>query len=189
MLLAIISVVMAYFIGSISASWLVGFLIGNIDMRKEPDGRVSASALYTKLGHLPFLLTVILDIGLAALSVIIANILTGSANVMMLSGIVTVAGHNWSIWLKFKGGLGATAIAGVLFVLVPLQFSYALLVAAVVLFFTHRPGLSTAVGIMATSGFVLIQKGAGILALYPFLLFTLMLLKRFQAFREIKQAG
>jgi len=188
-LLAIVSVVMAYFIGSISASWVVGFLLGNIDMRKEPDGRVSAAALYSKLGHLPFLLTVILDMGLAALSVILANILTGSDNVMMLSGIATVAGHNWSIWLKLKGGLGATAIAGVLFVIVPLQFFYALLLAAIVFFFVHRPGLSTAIGIMATSGFLLMQKGAGILALYPILLFTIMLLKRFQAFREIKQEG
>jgi acyl phosphate:glycerol-3-phosphate acyltransferase len=188
-LFAVISVVMAYFIGSISASWVVGFLIGNIDMRKEPDGRVSAAALYGKLGHLPFLLTVILDMGLAASSVILANILTGSDTVMMLSGITTVAGHNWSIWLKLKGGLGATAIAGVLFVLVPLQFLYALLLAAIVFFFTHRPGLSTAIGIMATSGFLLMQKGAGMLALYPILLFTLMLLKRFQAFREIKQEG
>ena len=54
MYLALTCIFLAYLLGSISSSSVVGFLIGNIDMRKELDGRMSAAAnIYRKLGHLP----------------------------------------------------------------------------------------------------------------------------------------
>jgi acyl phosphate:glycerol-3-phosphate acyltransferase len=189
MYLALTCIFLAYLLGSISSSSLVGFLFGNIDMRKELDGRISASTIYRKLGIPAFALTVILDMGLAALAVIIAKMLTDSINVMMLAGLATVLGHNWSIWLKFRGGLGATAIAGVLFAMVFWQFLYALIIAGIVLLITRRSGLSTAVGLMGTCGFLLMQKGVGMLAMYPLMLFTLMLLKRYQLSRETNLAG
>jgi acyl phosphate:glycerol-3-phosphate acyltransferase len=183
MLLSLLIIAAAYLVGSISSASIIGHLFGHVDMTKEPDGRISASALYFKRGRIPFLLTVILDICLALSVVIIAKILTGSTNVMMMTGFATVCGHNWSIWLKFKGGLGATAIGGVLFAIVPWQFFYALILAGTVFLFTRRPGLSTVVGLVTTSAIITIQTGFGLLAMYPIILFLLMLLKRYQTSR------
>jgi glycerol-3-phosphate acyltransferase PlsY len=139
MLLTSVSIILAYLLGSVSSGSVIGLLFGSVDLRKERDGRISAAALYTRAGTLPFLLTVVMDIGLAALAVSVARILTGSENTMMLAGLAAVCGHNWSVWLKFKGGLGAAAIAGVLITIAPLEFFYALLAAGVVFVFHPSP--------------------------------------------------
>ena len=171
---------LAYLIGSISSTCIVGYLAGRFDMRNEPDGKISAVAIHKKMGFFPFVCVSLMDISLAILAVAIAGMLTGSPNIMMLAGIATVVGHNWSIFLKLKGGLGATAILGVLTAMITWQVIYGLIACAIIFLLTQKPGLSTILGIVTLSGTMSILNGIGTLALYPLVLFSLMLLKRFQ---------
>ena len=120
MLLATSSILIAYVIGSISSAYVVGKLVAKYDMRGERDGNISAAAVYQKFGRVPFILVVLMDIGLAVCAVTIAKVLTDSRDVMMLAGISTVAGHNWSLFLKFKGGKGVATGAGVFLAINPL---------------------------------------------------------------------
>jgi glycerol-3-phosphate acyltransferase PlsY len=182
-MLPTVSILLSYLIGSISSACIVGWLAGKVDMREEPDGRVSASAVFHKLGLLPFLSVVIMDISLAALAVVITGLLTSSTTIMLFSGLFAVAGHNWSIFLKFKGGLGATSILGAVSVILTWYVFYGLILAGIVFFITHRTGLSTIVGILGFSGVILIQDGVGLLALFPLMLLALMFLKRYQVSR------
>jgi acyl phosphate:glycerol-3-phosphate acyltransferase len=184
MLLALACIVLAYLIGSISSACIIAYIFAGIDMRSEPDGRVSASEVHRKLGKLPFALTVLGDILLSAAAVLLAKFLTDSTNVMMLAGFASVAGHNWSLLIKFKGGLGATAIAGVLFVLMAWQMFYVLLIAAVVLLFSHKSGLATVVGVGTSPILILAENGFSALVFFPLLLLSLMLLKKYQVTRE-----
>ena len=124
-----------------------------------------------------------MDISLSVFAILIAKTLTDSTNVMMLAGFAAVVGHNWSIFIKLKGGLGATAIFGALVVIVSWPILYGLLAGGIILFLTRKPGLSTAVGILTISGTIMIQNGIGALAMYPLILFSLMLLKRLQVSR------
>jgi len=174
---------LAYLIGSISSSCLVSYLAGRIDLRNEPDGRVSAALVYRKLGKVPFLCTVILDVALPVLAVALARLLTGSTTIMMLAGFAAVVGHNWSFLVHFKGGLGATAIAGALILIVTWYIFYGLLICGIVYFLTHKSSLAFAFGIVSISGVLGIQIGMGALAMFPMILFALMLLKRFQVAR------
>lgn len=109
-MLSLLSIPLAYLLGSISSTYIVGRLVGNVDMRTEDDGRISAAAMYRRFGLIPFLVVVIMDMGMAALAVIIAKMLTESLEIVLVAGFATVVGHNWSVFLRFKGGLGATAI-------------------------------------------------------------------------------
>jgi len=155
-------------------------------MRTEDDGRISAAAMYKKFGLIPFSMVVIMDMGMAALAVIIAKMLTESLEIVLAAGFAAVVGHNWSVFLRFKGGLGATAIGGVLCSLVFWQVLCGLAVAGLVLLATRRPGLSTAVCIMIISSILFIQKMPAVLAIYPITLFVLMLLKRVQKSRAMR---
>ena len=184
MLLALACIVLAYLIGSVSAACIVAYIFGGIDMRSEQDGRVSAAAVHSKLGKLPFALTALLDILLSASAVLLASFLTGSMDVMMLAGFASVLGHNWSILLRFKGGLGATAIAGVLFVLLAWQMVYVLMIAALVMLLSHKSGLSTVFGIVSSPLIIWAQNGFSALVFFPILLLSLMLLKKYQVTRE-----
>ncbi len=185
-----LSIVLAYLIGSISAAWIVGRIAGNIDMRNEPDGRISAAAVHQKLGLAPFAMVVILDVAFALVAVLIAGLLTeNSTNIMMLAGAAAVAGHNWSVFLKFKGGQGATAILGALAGVLAWQAVYPLAIAGILLLATHKSTLSTAVGLIGSSGILIIQNGLGLVSAFPLLLFCLMLIKKYQMARNTRIAG
>jgi glycerol-3-phosphate acyltransferase PlsY len=167
---------------------VVGRLAGGIDMRKEVDGRISAAEVHHKLGLLPFACVVIMDITLAALAVAIAQFITDSTAVVIASGIAAVCGHNWSLFLKFKGGLGATAILGAMLPVIFWPALYGLILAAIIVAFTHRSSLSTTIGIFTMSGVAFVEHGTGLLAFYPLTLFCLMLLKKYQVAKTTNPA-
>src|SRR4030042_6157974 len=126
----VIAVVLGYLIGSIPSAYIIGRLVGKIDLRQEGDGRISAAAVHRKLGVVPFLVVVVMDVGVGVLSVLIAKMLTDtpldvftdSQLAVLVAGFAAVVGHNWSVFLKFRGGLGATTMFGVLVTLVWWQF-------------------------------------------------------------------
>jgi glycerol-3-phosphate acyltransferase PlsY len=180
----IIAVVLACILGSISSAYIVGRFMGKIDMIREGDGRISASLIHEKMGVVPFLLVVVIDVGEGALAILIAKLLTDSLIIMLISGFVAVAGHDWSFLLKFRGGMGATTTYGVLVALAWWQTLAAAAVAGIVMFTIKKSGLSTAIliGVLAAVLLVqyLFQSGPLILAIYPIILILLMVLKRFQ---------
>lgn len=180
-----LAVPLGYLLGSISSAYIVGRLAGDLDMRTEGDGRISAAAVYRRLGLIPYSTVVLTDMGLGALSIFLARLLTDSLTIILLAGFAEVVGHNWSVFLRFKGGLGATAIGGVLASLVFWQFLFGLAVAGLVLLATRRPGLSTAVCIMVISSLLLILRMPTMLAIYPLVLLGLMFLKRAQVSRAV----
>jgi acyl phosphate:glycerol-3-phosphate acyltransferase len=112
--ISLLSIPIAYVLGSVSSAYIVARSTGKIDIRDESDGHVSAAAVYRRVGRWPFLLTVAMDIGKAALAVLIAQWFGAAAEIVMLAGVVAIAGHQWSPFLNFRGGLGATTIGGVL---------------------------------------------------------------------------
>jgi glycerol-3-phosphate acyltransferase PlsY len=152
-------------------------------MRSEPDGKISAAAVFRRIGLFPFLCVGLMDIGLVVTAVIIAKVLTHSPNMMMLAGLAAVMGHNWSIFLGLRGGLGATAMAGALVAVMPLATCYGLIGGGIVFLLTQRPSVGTAVAILIMSGVTFLQMGMGAQAMYPLILFSLMLLKQFQVAR------
>jgi acyl phosphate:glycerol-3-phosphate acyltransferase len=180
----IISVILGYILGSTPSAYIVGWLVGKIDVRTEGDGRISASVVHRKLGLLPFLLVVVIDVAKGAVAVIIAGLLTDSLIVVLLSGFAAVLGHNWSVFLKFKGGLGATVTYGVLVAIVWWQTLIAAAVAGILFFTIKKSGLSTAVLIGVITAILLAQylywNGPLILVPYPLVLILLMVLKRIQ---------
>lgn len=153
-------------------------------MRGEPDGRISASVIHRKLGLIPFLLVVVMDVGEGALAVVMARLITDSQIIVLITGFAAVVGHDWSVFLKFKGGLGATTTYGVLVALIWWQTLIAAAIAGVLFFIAKKSGLSTAILIAVITGILLgqylVDKGPLILVPYPLVLILLMVLKRFQ---------
>jgi glycerol-3-phosphate acyltransferase PlsY len=180
---AVLSLIAAYLIGSISSAWIIVKIFGNRDMRKEPDGTISAASVYHKIGILPYLLTVFMDIVLGALAVILAHVITNSPVIAMLAGLAAMAGHNWSIFLRLKGGQGATTMAGAIGAVMLIPLGYGLLAAALTVLMTHRSWLSTIIGVFTMAFVALVDNAAGTPAIYPLSLLLLMTIKRLQLSR------
>jgi acyl phosphate:glycerol-3-phosphate acyltransferase len=67
----------------------------------------------------------------------------------ILAGVACILGHNFPVWLKFKGGKGVATSLGVVFGLVPLAGAVAFAVWAVVFFATRYVSLASIIGSIA----------------------------------------
>jgi glycerol-3-phosphate acyltransferase PlsY len=146
--ISLVSIPIAYLLGSIPSAFIVAKFNGKIDIRDETDGHISAAAVYRRVGLLSFLMTVVMDIGKAALSVLIAQWLQADAVIVMLAGVVAIAAHQWSVFLKFQGGLGSTTMGGVLVCIATVPTLIAAVVASVLLYKTKRSTVSFIVAIV-----------------------------------------
>ena len=73
---SILAVPLAYLIGSFPSTLIIGKLVGRTDMRVEGDGKISAAAVYRRMGRIPYAIVVIMDISKGALAVVAARALT-----------------------------------------------------------------------------------------------------------------
>jgi glycerol-3-phosphate acyltransferase PlsY len=109
----------AYLLGSIPTAYVMVQWVTGEDIRGLGDGNVGAKNTYHIAGKAAGVSVAILDIGKGALGVILARYLTGDDLVTLLAGACVVIGHDFSIFLKFRGGQGMAASIGVFFGLFP----------------------------------------------------------------------
>ena len=134
MLACIIIAVTAYLLGSIPTGYLVGRAKG-IDIRAVGSGNIGATNVFRMVGKTAGVIALIVDglKGYAACTwlcdgvLALAGVPTADTELYrILAGITAVLGHNFSCWLKFKGGKGIATSAGVYFALAPLAAGIAL---------------------------------------------------------------
>lgn len=134
---------LGYLIGSIPSGLLLGRFIGGIDVRRQGSGNIGSANVYRSAGRLPAALTLIADLLKGALPVILAQALGLPAWAAMLAGLCAVIGHNWSAYLKGRGGKGIATSLGVLAALAPLVALIATLVWLAVLKFSRYASLAS----------------------------------------------
>ena len=114
------ALIMAYFIGAIPSAYVAGRLLKGKDIREEGDRNPGAGNAYRTIGPKAGVAVGAVDIGKGAVAVLLAKALTEGTGAQMAAGIVAMAGHNWPIFLKLRGGRGAASALGVFIVLVPM---------------------------------------------------------------------
>ncbi len=116
----LVVVIVAYLLGSISWAYVIGRLATGIDMTEVGDGRIGASFAIRRLGVGWGIAVGVLDFFKGAAAVALPMFLNLPIYIIFFCALAVVAGHNWSIFLGFKGGRGAAASFGVLAVMAPL---------------------------------------------------------------------
>ena len=126
----IITLFIAYILGSIPTSYIMGKLIKGIDIRDFGSGNVGATNALRILGTKVGVFTLIMDIGKGFLAVNIARMIISEPTdlILILTGLFAIIGHIFTIFLKFKGGKGVATSAGVFIALVPIPVALALFV-------------------------------------------------------------
>jgi glycerol-3-phosphate acyltransferase PlsY len=115
------AIVSSYILGSIPTAYIFGRLLKGIDLRKFGSGNIGATNALRVLGKGPGITVLLLDI----LKGIVAVVFLGDFFVLRLPfistdtlriilGLSCICGHNWSIFLKFRGGKGVATTFGVL---------------------------------------------------------------------------
>jgi acyl phosphate:glycerol-3-phosphate acyltransferase len=125
----IVTVVVAYLLGSIPTGFLVAKARG-VDIRTVGSGNIGATNVFRILGKVAGLFVLLADAAKGWLAVYIMARVVGSwfypeagpaaeEWFRLCAGVAAILGHNYTCWLHFKGGKGIATSAGVLVALVP----------------------------------------------------------------------
>ena len=110
----------AYLMGSIPCGLLIARLKG-VDLQKVGSGNIGATNVYRCVGKAWGVAAFVLDAVKGFVPAFVFPRLMESAPPWLghACGIAAVAGHNWPVWLKFKGGKGVSTSAGMLLGIAP----------------------------------------------------------------------
>ena len=120
-----ILMVLSYLIGAIPFAFILTKLIAGTDVRGVGSGNVGATNTSRILGLKYGVLVGIMDILKGFLAVLMIQLLlpeNASEYWIFVGAILSIVGHNWSIFLKFSGGKGVATTFGVLLRVFPLVF-------------------------------------------------------------------
>lgn len=106
----------AYLYGSIPFGVLLGKARG-IDLLQYGSGRTGAANTLRTLGRGASVAAFLGDFSKGVVAVVLARTLVGTPALEVAAGLAAIAGHNWSVFIGFRGGRGVVASAGVLAVM------------------------------------------------------------------------
>jgi len=124
-------VILGYLLGSIPFGLLVGRWKARVDVRHHGSGKTGATNVLRTAGRKAAAMVVFLDIWKAVLAVVFAGLIVSKSYLVVgnfalgmlvaqvLAALAAVAGHNWSVFLKFQGGRGVATFFGGLIALCP----------------------------------------------------------------------
>jgi glycerol-3-phosphate acyltransferase PlsY len=141
-------ILIAYLIGSIPFGLVVSRVIGGVDIRQYGSGNIGTANVLRTVGRRAALLTLLGDMLKGFLPTLGAKFLGGSELLVAAVGLAAVLGHNWSAYLRFRGGKGVATTFAVLLAMTPLPALLGLLLYGGVLLayrYTSLAALATSV--------------------------------------------
>src|SRR4051812_3329374 len=176
--LIITIVVLCYVIGSVPFGLIAGRLKG-IDIRQHGSGNIGATNVWRVLGRKWGLPVFVLDVGKGLVASVFAKWLAGSWEITVplphlhreiitlnllhpglggiVGGISAILGHNFPVWLRFKGGKGVATSLGALFGLMPLASTLTFLTWGLVLKITRYVSVASIIGALSLPLWVLLS--------------------------------
>lgn len=144
----IAAVLIAYSLGSLPFAYWVSYAAKGIDPRTVGDGNPGAKNVFLQVGHAEGVLVCLLDVGKGSAAVLLGKRLGLGLDGCLVAGTAGIAGHNWPLFLRFRGGQGMAATIGAFLVLFPIETLMGLLAAALVLYLARHWDLACGVGLI-----------------------------------------
>jgi glycerol-3-phosphate acyltransferase PlsY len=113
-------IVIGYLLGALPTAYIAGRMTAGKDIRRLGDENAGAANAYRELSPKAGVIVGIIDAAKGALVIFIAQAANMSQVVILFTGAAAVIGHNWPVFLGFRGGRGVSTTIGILFVLVTL---------------------------------------------------------------------
>ncbi|MBC8281265.1 MAG: glycerol-3-phosphate 1-O-acyltransferase PlsY [Chloroflexi bacterium] len=115
------SVVMplAYLLGSISWGYMLLQLKMGVDVREYGSGRTGMSNVLRTGGVKSAAVVLALDVGKGIVAVVLARVVIGTTAAEVSAALIVLVGHNWPVFLQFKGGRGILTALGGLVIMAP----------------------------------------------------------------------
>lgn len=117
MLVYLIIIITAYLLGNISTSYIVDKRLAGVDIRTQGSGNAGSTNVLRTLGKKAGALTFIGDVLKGLIAVLIARLIAYGVNLddttcAYIAVVAVVLGHNYPVFLGFKGGKGVATSLG-----------------------------------------------------------------------------
>jgi len=184
-------VVLGYLLGAIPFGLLIAKRQAKVDVRQYGSGKTGATNVLRSAGRKSAALVASLDVSKGVLAVVFAGLIVGRDYLVVgdfglgmlvaqvLAALAAVAGHNWSVFLGFKGGRGVATFFGGLVALCPVAAIFGgeiLIIGAGLTRFASLGSIAGAVGTYAILVPLTIMNGFPIEYLFYALVGTIIIL-------------
>ena len=111
-------VILGYFLGAIPTAYIAAHLLKGGDIRQMGDANVGAANAFRQLGAKAGIGVFFVDVGKGALAILIAETANIPQPAVLFTGAAAVIGHNWPVFIGFRGGRGESTTIGVLLTII-----------------------------------------------------------------------
>lgn len=168
-------ILISYLLGNFQTSYLLGKIFMKTDIREFGSGNAGTTNALRVYGAKFAIATLVLDALKGALAVIIGRYLLGELG-GYLAGVSVVLGHDWPVFLNFKGGKGIATTIGVGLTISPLVAIICVIIGVSIIIITKYVSLGTmsAIVVWPILSYILMLLGKDTLN-YRFLIFSSIL--------------
>jgi len=186
-----LSLVIAYLLGSLPTSYLIGRIFFGADIRAMGSGNTGATNALRTFGPKVGAIVLIIDVLKGVAAILIARYLMRQTSmgygfnlIESLSGLFVIIGHVYSVWLRFKGGKGVATAAGVFFTLMPLPVIFCLVLFGYIVYTTKYVSLGS---VLAAGSLLIIELGSQLIMKFHNLprLFLILIIAALIIYRHV----
>ena len=156
---------LSYFLGSIPWGYFVLQWYKGVDIRDYGSGRIGMSNVLRTSGRKGAVPVLLLDLSKGVTVVIVARYILGAGYGEVFAGLMALAGHNWPIFLSFRGGRGIATGLGALSVMAPVSALIGAVVFIPVTLLTRYLSLGSILGVVCASGSLIAMIFIGLYSL------------------------
>jgi glycerol-3-phosphate acyltransferase PlsY len=180
----------AYLLGSIPSAYIMGRLTKKIDIRTVGSHNMGAMNSFYNLGKGVGVMVLAADVLKGVAAVALADLLFNIPNLyMFICGFIVVLGHNYPVWLKFKGGKGGATAIGAIIYFIPWGIPIGLAVFLLMVLITKFPTLSYGIAMISFPFVSWLVYDRPDYILYTALLILVPFLSYIPRIKEMKSKG
>lgn len=173
----ILFALLGYLFGSIPFGLILVKAAGLGDIRQIGSGNIGTSNVLRTGRKDLALATLILDAAKGAIAFALTYwVFKQSYNIALIAGFAAVIGHNYSVWLKFKGGKGVATSLGLYLVASPIIAIITIIIWLIVAIITRISSLAAMTALLVTP-FIAYLYHDNALAIVSFLLWLLCIFR------------
>lgn len=152
----ILMLLLAYVVGAIPNGLWIGKVYNGTDLREHGSKNIGATNAYRVLGKKIGFLVLLADITKGLFGVWIAQVMLGTPLAQLAGGLMAMIGHNWSLFLKFKGGKGVATGLGVLMMIAPIVTALVFSIWLVIVWLTGYVSLGSIIAAVSVPCFMVL---------------------------------
>lgn len=185
----VIAMVCAYLIGSFPSAYIVARLRKGIDIRDVGSRNMGAMNVFYKVGFVEGLMVLTLDIGKGAAAVALARWLGVPMIAELFAGVTVLIGHNFPVFLRFRGGRGGATLIGVLAFLLPWGIPFYLAIFGLGLLLTRNATFSYSIAFLCFPFIAWLWYHSLALVAFSAAILVFPLLRYIPRLKEMRAAG